>query len=102
MDLKYFFQRLREVSSEIESEFVVIISLETPDGGKPGVFTEVSRINGARAVVEARARIATNEEEAEFRRRVKLQVEAAIADANDMQFSAYSVKSNVRPPEMNK
>jgi hypothetical protein len=100
VDLKYFFQRLRQVSSEIESEFVVIISLETPDGGKAGVCTEVSRINGARAVVEARARIATNEEEAEFRRQVKSQMDAAVADVTRMHYLVQSVTPVAHSVEM--
>jgi hypothetical protein len=46
---------------------VVVISLETPDGGKPGVATEVSRRNGARRIVEGWAQLASEDEAASFR-----------------------------------
>jgi len=94
MDLKYFYQRLRTVSSEIEGDYVVIVSAATPDGGKAGVYTEVTREIGARAVVEGRARLATKQEEEEFRARVKAQVETAAAEAADAQAAMYGVRHN--------
>lgn len=69
MDLRGFYQRIREMESSIRSEHVVVMSLETPDGGKAGVCTEVGRLPAARLIVEQRARIATEEEIAVFRGR---------------------------------
>jgi hypothetical protein len=43
------------------------MSLETPEGGKAGVLTEVDRNVAARLVVDARATLATAEESAQFR-----------------------------------
>ena len=36
MDLRNYFQRMRQIESEIAEPFVVVSSLDTPDGGKSG------------------------------------------------------------------
>lgn len=95
MDLKYFYERLRTVLSEIQSEYVVIVSVPTPDGGKAGVYTEVTREIGARAFVEGRARLATKHEEEEFRQQVKAQIEAYAAEALEAQASSYRARLNL-------
>ena len=46
----------------------VMVSKETPDGGKAGVRTEVSREVAARMIVEGRASVASPEEASEFYR----------------------------------
>jgi hypothetical protein len=66
MELRSFFQLLREAEAAITSEHVVVASEATPDGGKAGIFTEVSRANAARLIVERRARLATADESAAF------------------------------------
>lgn len=96
MDLKYYYQRFRTVLSEIEGEFVVVVSLATPDGGKAGVCTEVTRENGARAVVEARARLATKQEAEEFREQVKAQIEASEREAEEAVSTAQSINGSTR------
>lgn len=53
----------------IESKDVAVVSLETPDGGKAGIVTEVPRRIGCQLVVEAKARLATPEETQEFQTR---------------------------------
>jgi hypothetical protein len=67
MDLRLFYQKMRKLESEIKDAHVVVVSLETPDGGKPGRLTEVNRENAARLVVEGRALLASDEEAAAFR-----------------------------------
>lgn len=67
MDLKVFYQKLRQIESQIVDAHPVLVSHETPDGGKAGVRTEVSRPAAARLVVEGKARLGTEEEAAEFR-----------------------------------
>lgn len=67
MDLKVFYQKLRQVEAGLAEAHVVVVSQETPDGGRPEVRTEVPRSLAARLVVEGRARLATAEESAEFR-----------------------------------
>ncbi len=66
MDLKIYYSRIREVESVLTEPFAVVVSLVTPDGGKAGVLTEASRYVAAKQVAEGRARLATEEEAAEF------------------------------------
>ncbi len=69
MDLKAYYQKIREVEQAIAESCVVTVSLETPDGGKAGVPAEVPRSIAARMVVEGRARLASAEETREFQER---------------------------------
>lgn len=66
MDLKVFYQKLRQIESQIVEAHPVVVSNETPDGGKEGVKTEVSRPVAARMVAEGKARLGTEAEAAEF------------------------------------
>jgi hypothetical protein len=66
MDIKTYFKKVREIESAITAAFVVIASLETPDGGKVGSFTEVSKALAARMITEGRGRLASDEESALF------------------------------------
>ena len=52
---------------QIEEHFPVVASRETADGGKDGVFTEVSQALAAKMVVEGSARVATVAEAEAFR-----------------------------------
>lgn len=67
MDLRAFYRKLREVEATIGEEYPVVVSRETPDGGRAGVRSEVRREVAARLIVEGRARLATAEEAAQFR-----------------------------------
>lgn len=71
MDLRAYYERLRETEAGIDGEHVVVVSLATPDGGKAGIRTEVSRADAARLVVESRARIANAVEGEEYRRQLR-------------------------------
>jgi len=66
MDLRMFYQKLRKIEQEIADPHVVVVSNETPDGGRAGQKSEVSRHIAAKLVVEGKARLATPEESAEF------------------------------------
>jgi hypothetical protein len=66
MDLRVFFQKLRKIEQEITAPDVVMVSHETPDGGRPGQLAEVSRSVAARLILEGHAHLATPEEAAEF------------------------------------
>ena len=66
MNIQVFFQKKREVESTILRPFVVVMSLETSDGGKAGRLMEVSKSSAARIIVEGRARLATEEESTLF------------------------------------
>lgn len=57
MDLRVFYQRIREVEAEISEPFVRMVSKTTPDGGKAGVKTDVSRRVAARLIAEGKAEL---------------------------------------------
>jgi hypothetical protein len=75
MDLRAFFQKLRKIEQEITEPHVIMVSQETPDGGRPGRLSEVSRSNAARLILEGHAHLATTEEAAEFRAAARRAVE---------------------------
>jgi len=83
MDLRVYYQRIRDMQQTIGDSFAVVVSRETPDGGKPGVKSEVPRDLAARMIVDGRARLASEEEAREFQewkaeaKRVADQLEAA-------------------------
>lgn len=66
MDLRIYYQKLRQKEREIEAPHVLIVSLETPDGGKGGQKTEVARLLAARMIIEGRARLASEAEIADY------------------------------------
>jgi uncharacterized Fe-S cluster-containing radical SAM superfamily enzyme len=67
MDLRLFYQKLRKIEQEIADPHVLVVSHETPDGGRAGQTSEVSRGIAARLIVEGRARLASVEEVAAYR-----------------------------------
>lgn len=71
MDLRMFYQKMRKLEENIASTHPVVVSVETQDGGKAGVRTEVSREMAAKLIVEGRARLASDEESDEFRKSLK-------------------------------
>jgi hypothetical protein len=77
MDLRVFFQKLRKIEQEIGEPHVIVVSQETPDGGKAGQLAEVSRSNAARLILEGHAHLATAEQSAEFRAAARRAVEEA-------------------------
>jgi hypothetical protein len=77
MDLRAFYQKLRKIEREITDAHVVVVSHETPDGGRPGQLAEVSRTIAARLILEGRARLATMEESAEFYKAAQQAVQEA-------------------------
>ena len=67
MDLRAFYNAIRKIAAEIVEDAAVIISRETPDGGRAGTRTEVPRKLAARMIAEGKADLATPEEAAKFR-----------------------------------
>jgi hypothetical protein len=67
MDLRVYYQRLRQLEASITEPHVVVVSLGTPDGGSAGVLTEVPRTLAAKLVVEGGARLASEDETSAFR-----------------------------------
>ena len=66
MDLRHYYERIREVEARIPEEFTVVVSLGTADGGKEGTRSEVGRRLAARMVVEGLGRLATAAEREAF------------------------------------
>jgi hypothetical protein len=66
MDLRHYYQKIRDMETKIEQPYPVVVSLETADGGKAGALTEVPRRIAAKMVVDGFARLATPPEAAAF------------------------------------
>jgi hypothetical protein len=78
MDLKVYYQKIREWEAKIVEDFPVVISKETGDGGKPGTLTEVSKALAAKLIVDGIAMLAGEDELKQFR----AQIAAAKAEAD--------------------
>jgi hypothetical protein len=96
MDLRLYFQKLAETEQIIESPNVFVTSLPTPDGGREGVVSEVSRTVAAQLFVEGRARKATDAEQAEYRGRI----ERAVAKAEQERLASKVQVTVVSDPEL--
>ena len=98
MDLKLYYQKIRDMESKITEAFPVVVSNETGDGGKPGVLTEVTPGIAARMLVEGTAHLATAEEATAFRA-----VQAEAKRAADQAAAAAKVQFTVlSTTELNK
>ncbi len=69
MDLRNYYQKVKDIASKIADNCTVIVSLETADGGKAGTQTEVPRALAAKMIVDGIARLATPEERQAFHAR---------------------------------
>lgn len=67
MDLRAYYERIRQIEDGIEGEFAVVISRATPDGGRAGVRAEMARAAAARLIADGKADLANPEEAARFR-----------------------------------
>jgi hypothetical protein len=87
MDLRMYYQKIREVEEKL-ADPVVMVSLETADGGKAGMRTEVPKRVAAKLVVEGRARVADEDEARAFHEAVAEAKQNAdqLADASRMQW----------------
>jgi hypothetical protein len=98
VDLRAYYKKLREVERGIADPFPVVVSVETTDGGREGVKTEVARHAAAKQIVEGRARIATVDETRVFHEEnhaARLSAEQ-VAAVNRMQFVVLPTKSPVK------
>ena len=67
MDLRQYYKKLHDLESRMTEEHVLVVSVDTGDGGKEGVITEASRRNACQLILEGRARRVEPKEEEEFR-----------------------------------
>ncbi len=92
MDLQIYYKKIREAEAGLKDPSAVVVSLDTPDGGRAGVRTEVPRRIAAKMMVEGYARLASAEEAREFQEQkaeAKHQADQAAA-ASRMQFTVIS------------
>ena len=66
MDLRMYYQKIRELERTFKATFPVVVSQETPDGGTAGVKTEVPIHIAARMIVDGRAVLASEKESQDF------------------------------------
>ena len=66
MDLRVYYQKIREVEAKIDDEFPVVMSRETGDGGREGTLTEVPRRIAAKMIVEGTAQVVSPEQKQAF------------------------------------
>ena len=92
MDLQIYYKKIREIEQGLSGNSVVLVSRETPDGGREGVRTEVPPHIAAKMIVEGWARLATPDEALEFQEQnaeAKRKAEQ-LAAASRMQFTVIS------------
>jgi hypothetical protein len=63
VDLRVYYQKVRDVEATIPGPYASVVSLSTPDGGKPGTVTEVPRRVAAKMVVDGTATLAPQKPE---------------------------------------
>jgi len=92
MDLQIYYKKIREAEDSLKDPAVLLVSLETPDGGKAGVRTETPRRIAAKMIVEGAARLATPQEAREFQEEKAESKRQAdqLAAASRMQFMVIS------------
>jgi hypothetical protein len=92
MEITAFYKKVREIEATIERREALIVSLETADGGRAGVRSEAPRAVAAKLMAEGRARLATPEEEKEYRERAAEALREAeqAAITNRMQIAVLS------------
>ena len=64
MDLRIYYQKVRDLEAKIAEEFPFVISKETPDGGKAGVRTQVPKRIAAKMIVEGLADLVKTDKKA--------------------------------------
>ena len=97
MDLRAYYQKIREIEARIEEAFAIVVSLETGDGGKAGIATEVSRAIAAKMVVEGIVRMASPQEASEFLTQKAESIRVAVQEAPASQVASFgSITRTVR------
>jgi hypothetical protein len=99
MDLRQYFKKIKDTELSIEEPYLLIVSLETADGGKPGAVVEVSRQEAAKSLVENRAIRASNEQkEAYFKLEAERKKSAEKAELSRRLQIAIISDSELRSP----
>jgi hypothetical protein len=100
VDLRQYFRKLEQIEAAMIEAYQVVVSLETADGGKPGMISEVTRANAAKLLVEGRAVLASEEQKQQFLASQKAAKEAAeqLEAARRLQFAILSEADLARLP----
>ncbi len=102
MDLRAYYKKVRDIEREIQEPFPIIVSLATPDGGRPGTPIETSPALAAKMVAQGAARLATAEEAQAFREKAaeerRLADQAAAASKVQLAVLTTSELSRLRNP----
>jgi len=62
MNIRAYFQKVRDVEASIPGDVVRVVSIAGDDGSIGGVITEVTRATAAKLIVDQKSRLATSEE----------------------------------------
>lgn len=103
MDVRAYYRKIRETEALLRGDHFIVVSLDTAEGGKAGVRTEVSKATAAKLITEDRARVASDEEGLEFyemQREERERVEAEQA-ARRMQVMVIPQHDLRKPKERN-
>jgi hypothetical protein len=66
MNLRKYYEEVKQVREKLESEFVYLTTSETPNGGVEGRVFEVAADTAARMLVDRVARLSTEDEVAAY------------------------------------
>jgi hypothetical protein len=94
MDVKTYYQRIRDMEATIATPYTVVISQSTDDGGKKGVLTEVSRHLAAKMVVEGSATFTPADQVAAFQQAKESAYKAAQEAAASSKLEVTMVSSD--------
>ncbi len=78
MDLRHYFRKIREIEATIAEPHTFVTSLETSDGGRAGIITEVPRYLAARMIVEGCATLTSDAERQQYTDQQKAARESAM------------------------
>ncbi len=81
MNLRAYYQKIRETEVKLKEPFVVLCSHATPDGGREGSLTEAPRALAAQMIADGRARAADEADAKAFRKKNELAKEQAEQEA---------------------
>ena len=98
MDLRVYYQKLRQIESEIQDPFPVVISRETTDGGEQGLKTQVPRSLAARLIADGKVDLASTDEAAEFVTQVAREWRAAKEEA-ELPAASVPVRRRAKTPK---
>ena len=67
MNLQRYYAEVRSIEADMPADHVLVVSLETEDGGRAGVITEVPKYEAAVMLKHKRARMLDDDEAEAFR-----------------------------------